>query len=111
MRISKVVGKVTLSCCHPNLKGAIYLLANPLTLDNLLDESDTLAGEIVVYDELGADEGSLIAISEGGEAAQPFLPENKPVDAYAAAILDRVNLCSVDKLLDDNMRDNQPTIN
>jgi hypothetical protein len=34
----------------------------------------------------------LIAISEGAEAAQPFRPELKPVDAYCAAILDSVDL-------------------
>ena len=47
---------------------------------------------MVVYDELGAGIGSLIAISEGREAAQPFRPELKPVDAYNAAILDSIDL-------------------
>ena len=41
-----------------------------------------------MYDDLGAGIGSRIAISEGGEAAQPFHPECKPIDAYNAAILD-----------------------
>ena len=36
--------------------------------------------------------GSLIAVSEGAEATQPFRPELKPVDAYASAILDEVNV-------------------
>ena len=44
--------------------------------------------EIAVFDELGAGIGSRIAISEGREAAMPFHPEIKPVDAYNAAILD-----------------------
>ncbi len=47
--------------------------------------------EIAVYDELGAGIGSRIAISEGREAAMPFHPELKPVDAYNAAILDSLN--------------------
>ena len=47
---------------------------------------------LVIWDELGAGEGDLVAISEGGEAAQPFRPELKPVDAYCAAILDNVHL-------------------
>jgi ethanolamine utilization protein EutN len=46
----------------------------------------------VVYDELGAGLGSLIAVSEGREAAQPFGPEGKPIDAYNAAILDHIDL-------------------
>jgi microcompartment protein CcmK/EutM len=47
---------------------------------------------VVVYDELGAGLGSQIAMSEGAEAAQPFRPEIKPIDAYNAAVLDRVDL-------------------
>ena len=45
-----------------------------------------------MYDELGAGIGSRIALSEGGEAAQPFRPEIKPVDAYNAAVLDQVEM-------------------
>ena len=47
---------------------------------------------MVVWDDNGAGLGSLIAISEGAEAAQPFRPELKAVDAYAAAILDDVDI-------------------
>ena len=32
------------------------------------------------------------AVSEGGEAAQPFYPQVKPVDAYNAAILDNIQV-------------------
>ncbi len=46
----------------------------------------------MVYDEFGAGVGSFIAVSDGAEAAQPFYPEDKPIDAYNAAILDRVHL-------------------
>ena len=45
-----------------------------------------------MYDDSGAGVGSRIAVSEGGEAAQPFYPENKPIDAYNAAILDTINV-------------------
>ncbi len=34
----------------------------------------------------------MIAISEGGEAAVPFLPKQVPLDAYNAAILDHVEV-------------------
>jgi len=44
----------------------------------------------VVFDELGAGIGSRIAVSEGTEAAAPFYPEVKPIDAYNAAILDQL---------------------
>jgi ethanolamine utilization protein EutN len=94
MRIGAVIGTVTLSRSHPSLRAASYRLAVPLSLANLRDNYDELAEEIVVYDELGAGLGSQIAISEGAEAAQPFRPELKPVDAYNAAILDNIELKS-----------------
>jgi len=47
---------------------------------------------VVVWDELGASVGSIIAVADGGEAAQPFRPELKPVDAYNSAILDEINI-------------------
>ena len=31
-------------------------------------------------------------MSEGGEAAQPFRPDYKPVDAYNAALLDAIDI-------------------
>jgi ethanolamine utilization protein EutN len=92
MRIGKVIGTVTLSRGHESLRGAAYRIAVPLSLDNLRRNSPLEAEEIVVYDELGAGAGGLIAISEGAEAAQPFRPDIKPVDAYCAAILDSVDL-------------------
>lgn len=91
MRIAKVIGTVTLNRAHPTLLGGSYRVAVPLSLANLRGESAT-AEELIVYDELGAGHGSLIAFSEGGEAAQPFYPNDKPIDAYNAAILDNVNL-------------------
>jgi ethanolamine utilization protein EutN len=97
MRIGKVIGSVTLSRWHPSLGGGRFPLATPLSLVQVeaAAAGQAIAGEaepFVVYDEIGAGTGSLIAISEGGEAAQPFRPEVKPVDAYAAAILDRIHM-------------------
>lgn len=92
MRIGKVIGTVTLNRWHESLRGASYRIAVPLSLANLQSESAPEAEAFVVYDELGAGLGSLIAISEGGEAAQPFRPQLKPVDAYCAAILDSIDL-------------------
>jgi len=46
----------------------------------------------VIVDQLGAGSGSRIGFSEGGEAAVPFLPERKPVDAYCACILDSITV-------------------
>jgi ethanolamine utilization protein EutN len=92
MRIGEVIGTVTLSRAHPSLDAASYRLAIPLTLDDLSGKTKASGEALVVYDELGAGMGSRIAISEGGEAAQPFHPELKPVDAYNAAILDDIQV-------------------
>jgi len=92
MRIAKVVGTVTLNGCHPSFAGARLRLAVPLSLAELKGEQQLQADEMVVWDPNGAGHGSLIAVSEGAEATQPFRPELKPVDAYASAILDEVNL-------------------
>ena len=92
MRIGEIIGTVTLSRVHPTLTGGTFRLAIPLSQADLYGDEPPRAEELVVYDELGAGVGSRIAFSEGGEAAQPFLPEDKPVDAYNAAILDAVQL-------------------
>ena len=92
MRIGEVIGTVTLNRAHPSLTGGRFKLVVPLSLANLTGQSNERAEEFTVYDELGAGMGNLIAISEGREAAQPFHPDVKPVDAYNAAILDAVHI-------------------
>jgi microcompartment protein CcmK/EutM len=92
MRIARVIGSVTLSRVHPSFAGARLRVAVPLTLANLEGAAPETEEELVAWDELGAGEGGLIALSEGAEAAQPFRPELKPVDAYAAAIIDQLDI-------------------
>jgi ethanolamine utilization protein EutN len=92
MRIGRVIGTVTLNRCHESLYGGRYRVVVPQSLANLRGQSHEEAEELIAYDELGAGEDSLIAISEGAEAAQPFRPQIKPLDAYCAAILDSIDL-------------------
>jgi microcompartment protein CcmK/EutM len=90
MKIHKVIGNVTLSRCHPCYQGTRLLATEPqeqLTLTGLAAVDPDL---VVVWDDLGAGMGNLIAVSDGAEAAQPFRPELKAVDAYCSAILDEV---------------------
>jgi len=102
MRVAQVIGKVTLNRCHPSFVGANLKLIVPLTTRDLLGEGEPADDTIVAWDQLGAGSGSLVAVAEGPEAAQPFQPEVKPVDAYAAAILDHldVNQTLVRKILE-----------
>lgn len=88
MRIAQVIGRVTLNKWHPAVQGATWLLATPLTVEGLQGQRAGRGEPLVVYDEFGAGEGAQIAVSEGAEAAAPFEPELKPIDAYNAAILD-----------------------
>ncbi len=92
MRIAKVIGTVTLNRSHPLLASARLKLAVPMSLEELASDSDPQADQLVVWDELGAGIGSRIALSEGREAAMPFYPDVKPIDAYNAAILDEINI-------------------
>ena len=92
MKIGEVIGTVTLSRVHPLLKGVQWSVAVPLSLDDLINHKPGNAEEIVLYDELNAGIGEWVAFSEGVEAAMPFYPDLKPVDAYCAAILDTVEL-------------------
>jgi ethanolamine utilization protein EutN len=93
MRIAEVIGTVTLNRCHPSLAGARFKLAVPLSLDDLTGKTGgPEAEELAVFDDLGAGLGSRIAVSEGREAAMPFYPDMKPIDAYNAAILDNIDL-------------------
>jgi ethanolamine utilization protein EutN len=92
MRIAEVIGTVTLSRCHPSLTGFRWVLGVPFSLQALRAGGPADGEDFVIFDGLGAGNGSRIGVSEGGEAAVPFLPEKKPVDAYSACILDSVNV-------------------
>jgi microcompartment protein CcmK/EutM len=90
MRIAEVIGSVTLSRVHPALVGARWVIAVPFSLKALREESRPDGEDLVIYDDLGAGIGTRIGFSEGAEAAAPFHPKKKPVDAYCACILDSV---------------------
>ena len=90
MRIAEVIGNVTLSRVHPSMMGARWVIGLPLSLRALQQDGAPDGEDVVIFDNLGAGVGARIGFSEGGEAAAPFHPEKKPLDAYCACILDRV---------------------
>jgi ethanolamine utilization protein EutN len=90
MRIAKVIGTVTLSRMHPRVEKARWVIGVPFSLKALREDQGPDGEDLVIFDNLGAGNGNRIGFSEGGEAAVPFLPEKKPVDAYCACILDQV---------------------
>ncbi|MFM9011188.1 MAG: EutN/CcmL family microcompartment protein [Planctomycetota bacterium] len=90
MRLGRTIGTVTLGEPHPTMRGGVLRLVVPLAAADLA-RGDGPAEPLVAWDDLGAGDGQVVAFSEGGEAAQPFRPLDKPVDAYVAAIIDRLD--------------------
>jgi len=91
MQLYQVNGTVTLSRCHESFSGASLKTALPYG-EVLLGREVADPDLVVVWDDLGASHGAIIAVSDGAEAAQAFRPALKPVDAYNAAILDEIHL-------------------
>jgi microcompartment protein CcmK/EutM len=92
LRIAKVIGTVTLNRWHPSLAASRWILGVPYSLKALKDGTEPDGEDVVIYDNLQAGNGSLIGFSEGGEAAAPFHPDKKPVDAFCACILDHLGI-------------------
>jgi len=92
MRIAQVIGTVTLSHCDPTLEGATWKIGVPYKANALKNGKDGRGEPFVIYDEQNSGYGDLIAVSESAEASAPFHPDQKPIDAYNAAILDAVNI-------------------
>ncbi len=91
MQIFKVIGNVTLSRSHPTFQGVRLLATEPVGLASVGGPAPTDPDLVIVWDDLGAGPGCQIAVSDGAEAAQPFKPAMKPVDAFNSAILDEVS--------------------
>lgn len=91
MRIGKVAGRICLSASYETLVGGRFLIVAVQDRFALKGEPRKSSEFLICYDQLGAREGDLIAFGESREACMPFYPEKRvPIDAYNAAILDRV---------------------
>ena len=93
MRIGRVVGRVCLNTSYPTLVGGRFLIVEIQDRFSLRGGKRKSSEFLVCYDHLGAGEGEMIAVSESREACMPFYPEKiVPLDAYCAAILDKVEV-------------------
>ncbi len=93
MRIGKVIGRITLDTVYDTLIGGRFVIAEVQDRFSLGGERRKTSETVIVYDNLGATDGDLIAFTESREATMPFYPEKRvPLDAYNAAILDEVKI-------------------
>ena len=92
MRIGEVIGRVTMSRLHPQLQGGRFLLALPMPLAALTDGSPAAGKSSSSSTTWVPAPGSLIGISEGREAANPFGKTKTPVDAYCACLIDQISV-------------------
>lgn len=92
MQIFKVIGSVTLSRWHPSFSSARLLATEPMGAEAIGGPPTKDPDLVVVWDDLGAGMHARIAVSDGAEAAQPFKPEMRAVDAYCSAILDAIHV-------------------
>ncbi|MEX0886334.1 MAG: EutN/CcmL family microcompartment protein [Phycisphaeraceae bacterium] len=97
MRIGRVLGTVTMTRKLESLAPGRLLIVEALDgqaltgLGKAARRASPMPESLVVFDQLGAGAGQIVAFSEGREAAMPFYPKRVPLDAYVAAILDEVS--------------------
>jgi len=91
MRFGIVRGHVTLTPAVPELVGKTLVMLEPVTMANLVAQNGRGGGKsLVAVDALGAAQGQMVAFTEGREAANPFWPDQAPVDAYCTLIVDSI---------------------
>jgi microcompartment protein CcmK/EutM len=92
VRVGKLIGTVTLSRRLADVPPGQFVIVQPESTAALQAAAPAKAEPVVAYDELGAALGGRVAISEGREAAMPFVPRHVPFDVYCAAIMDVVHV-------------------
>lgn len=98
MRLAWVTGKVTMTRRLAELKPGSWLICEAVDAEGLSDMTrqqprrKPMPESLVVFDQLGAGVGDLIAFSEGAEATQPLRPDRVPIDAISTAIIDSVRI-------------------
>lgn len=91
MRAGTVIGRVVCTVMHPAFSGDTFVLVLPWNTKTWgADGKAQFDNSLVAYDELGVADGQVIAFAESGEAAAALNPP-KPVDAYCAMILDKID--------------------
>jgi microcompartment protein CcmK/EutM len=83
---------VVLSSAVPSLRGKRLIIAEPITAERLRTHGDLGGGKaLIAADQLNPAEGQVIGVVEGRTAANPYSPEDVPVDAYCALIVQNLD--------------------
>jgi ethanolamine utilization protein EutN len=93
MRLGIVRGHLTLTPAVESFHSRTLAILEPVTMENLRAKNGQGGGKaLIAIDELGAATGQMVAFTEGREASNPFWPDQVPVDAYLALIVDSVDV-------------------
>jgi microcompartment protein CcmK/EutM len=92
MKLARTIGSITLAQAHPAMRQAKLRLVEVVDSIDRIDTEPLGGDTIAAWDLCGSGIGDLVALAEGPEAAQPFKPEVKPLDASIVALLDHVDL-------------------
>lgn len=89
MRLGIVRGSIVLNQCVPSLRGTRLAIVEPVTAPNLAARNGLGGGKaLIAAERLGAGEGQMVAFVEGRTAASPYYPNDVPVDAFCALIVE-----------------------
>ncbi|MEM6471066.1 MAG: EutN/CcmL family microcompartment protein [Planctomycetota bacterium] len=92
MKLARTVGTVTLSRSHPAMHQAKLRLVEMVPSVDVIETQPLGGDSVVAWDLCSTGLGDLVALAEGPEAAQPFRPEIKPLDASIVALLDNASV-------------------
>ena len=92
MKLARTIGSVTLARSHPAMEQAQLRLVEVVDAIERIDDNPLGGDTIAAWDLCSTGIGDLVALAEGPEAAQPFRPDVKPLDASIVALLDQVDL-------------------
>jgi len=93
MILGKVVGTVWATRKDDQLIGMKLQIVREVDLDLNMGERF-----VVAVDSVGAGVGEVVLVAQGSSARQTRLTHNKPVDAVITAIVDKLDVRSVDWL-------------
>ncbi|KAA5540446.1 carbon dioxide concentrating mechanism protein CcmL [Roseiconus nitratireducens] len=92
MKLARTVGTVTLSKAHPSFATAKLRCVEVVDSIDQIDKQPLGGDTMVAWDLCSTGLGDLVALAEGPEAAQPFRPDVKCIDASIVALLDEIDL-------------------